>query len=63
MLVGLLGYAAVYLVFARKLGYSFRPVYFIIYYVIYSPLWLAAMIWGLVTVFVRKETVDIDWKV
>ncbi len=63
LLVGLVGYSAVYFAFARRLGYRFRPLYFIIYYVIYSPVWLAAMVWGLLTVFVRKETVDIDWKV
>jgi biofilm PGA synthesis N-glycosyltransferase PgaC len=63
LLVGLAGYSVIYLVFTWKLGYKFRPVYIVLYYVIYSPVWLMAMIWGLVTVFVRKETVDIDWKV
>ena len=63
MLVGLFSYAAVYVAFSRKLGYRFRLRHFILFYLIYSPVWFVATIWGLVTVFVRKETVEIDWKV
>ncbi|HVP23747.1 MAG TPA: glycosyltransferase family 2 protein [Conexivisphaerales archaeon] len=63
LLVGLMGYSFVYLYFTRRLGYHFNPVYFLLYYIVYSPVWFVAMVWGLITVFVRKETVDIDWKI
>lgn len=63
MLVGLFSYAAVFVVFSRKLGYRFQLRYFILYYLIYSPVWFVATLWGLVTVLVRKETIEIDWKV
>lgn len=63
VLVGLVGYGAMYLAFSWKLGYRFRPVQFVLYYLVYSPVWLAAMVWGLVTVFVKREKVEIDWKV
>jgi hypothetical protein len=63
MLMGLLSYGVVYFAFSRKLGYRFRLRHFVLYYLIYSPVWFVATIWGLVTVFVRKETVEIDWKV
>jgi len=63
ILVGLIGYSAIYLGFTLRLGYKFKPHYFLLYYLVYSPVWLVAMIWGLVMVFVRKETISIDWKV
>jgi len=63
LLVGLVGYSAIYMMFSHQLGYRFRLHYFVLYYLVYSPVWLIAMIWGLVTVFVRKDTISIDWKV
>jgi cellulose synthase/poly-beta-1,6-N-acetylglucosamine synthase-like glycosyltransferase len=63
LLVGLAAYSSIYLAFAWKLGYRFRPLYFTLYYLIYSPAWLVAVIWGLLTVFVRRETIEVDWKV
>jgi len=62
-LVGLAGYAILYVGLGWRLGYRFRVHHFIPYYLFYSPMWLAAMAWGLITVFVRKEEVQIDWKV
>jgi len=63
LLMGLVGYSAIYIMFSHMLGYKFRPHYFLLYYLVYSPVWLIAMIWGLVTVFVRRDMVSIDWKV
>jgi biofilm PGA synthesis N-glycosyltransferase PgaC len=63
LLVGLSAYGGVYYYYARRLMYSFSPHWFIIYYMVYSPAWLAAMIWGIAQVFVRRESVQLDWKV
>jgi cellulose synthase/poly-beta-1,6-N-acetylglucosamine synthase-like glycosyltransferase len=63
MLVGLASYSVAYIAFTRKLGYKFRLHHFILYYLVYSPLWFIAMVWGLLQVCVRREAVQIDWKV
>ncbi len=40
MLVGFVGYSAIYIMFSHVLGYKFRPHYFLLYYLVYSPVWL-----------------------
>jgi len=60
--IGLVAYGCVYYYYSRKLGFRFSPVWFIPYYVIYSPVWFAAMVWGIAQVFIRKEPVALDWK-
>jgi cellulose synthase/poly-beta-1,6-N-acetylglucosamine synthase-like glycosyltransferase len=60
--VGLAAYGLVYFYYSRKLGFRFSPIWFVPYYLVYSPVWLAAMIWGMSQVFIKKEPVSLDWK-
>lgn len=61
--MGLLAYLVTYYFFSRKLKLKFSAFWFTLYYLIYSPAWLAAMLWGLVQVFVAEDDVSLDWKV
>ncbi|MEM0117797.1 MAG: glycosyltransferase family 2 protein [Conexivisphaerales archaeon] len=61
-LFGLAAYSSLYFYFARRMKLKFSPILFVLYYLVYSPLWLAAMVWGIVRVAIKEE-VDIDWKV
>src|SRR5579875_1760322 len=59
--IGMIAYSSLYYLFSRKMKLSFSPVWFILYYLIYSPIWLAAMVWGIIRVLINDE-VEIDWK-
>ncbi|MDG6938787.1 MAG: glycosyltransferase family 2 protein [Nitrososphaerota archaeon] len=61
--MGMVVYGMVYYYFSRKLDFDFSPFWFSLYYMVYSPLWLATMIWGIMRVFVTRQKVDLDWKV
>jgi hypothetical protein len=61
VVAGLAVSEATYLALARALGYSFNPLEFVLYYFVYSPVWVAANIlaWFLVLL---KVDVGFDWK-
>jgi biofilm PGA synthesis N-glycosyltransferase PgaC len=59
--IGMVIYSSLYYFFSRKMKLRFSPVWFILYYLFYSPIWLAAMVWGIVRVLIKDE-VEIDWK-
>ena len=64
VMIGSFGaYSTVFYVIARKLGFVFNPAEFMIFYVVYSPLWLFIIIASLTKVYMGLKNVDIDWKV
>jgi len=64
VMIGSFGaYSTVFYIIARKLGFVFNPAEFMIFYVIYSPLWLFIIIASLTKVYIGLKNVDIDWKV
>ncbi len=64
VMIGSVGaYSAVFYVIARKLGFIFNPVEFMVFYIVYSPLWLLIIIASLLKVYVGLKRIDIDWKV
>jgi len=56
-------YSIVFYYFARRLGYPFNPVEFIIFYFVYNPLWLMISITSLIRELIRENTLKLDWKV
>ena len=61
--VSLVFASLVYCLFARRLGYSFNPAAFTVYYYFYSPMWLLIVLVSLVrVVLLGKEKVK-DWPV
>jgi len=63
--VGSLGvYSSIYYIFARKLEYTFNPLEFTFFYLVYSILWLLIVIVSIIRVYaVKQENLNIDWKV
>jgi len=59
--IGMIIYTSLYYLFSRKMKLRFSPAWFVLYYLFYSPVWLAAMVWGIVHVLIKDE-VEIDWK-
>ena len=55
------GYLIIYLYASRKLGHGFYFLDFIVYYFIYSPIWLIILLAGLFRVLVLKKTEVEDW--
>ena len=63
-MIGSLGaYSAFFYIVARKIGFVFNPAEFIIFYVVYSPLWLLIIIASIVQVYAGIRNVDLNWKV
>jgi len=56
-------YSTLFYIIARKLGFIFNPVEFMIFYIVYSPLWLLIIIASLTKVYVGYKKLDIDWKI
>jgi len=54
--------AAVFYYFARKLEYEFKVYEFLLYYFIYSPIWLLIIILSIIRVTTRRAPPK-DWKV
>jgi len=65
LFVGSLGvYSSIYYMFARKLEYTFNPLEFTLFYLVYSTLWLLIMIVSIIRVYaVKQENLNIDWKI
>jgi len=55
------GYLLIYLYASRKLGHGFYFLDFVVYYFIYSPIWLIILLAGLFRVLVLKKTEVEDW--
>jgi len=62
--VGSLGaYSCVYYLLAQRIKYTFNPLEFTLFYLIYSTLWLTIVIASIIRVCVLKqEDLNIDWK-
>lgn len=64
VMIGSFGaYSTVFYMIARKLGFVFNPLEFMIFYIVYSPLWLLIIIASLTKVYIGLKSLDIDWKV
>ncbi|RJS88116.1 glycosyltransferase family 2 protein [Candidatus Bathyarchaeota archaeon] len=64
LMVGSIGaYTTIFYVIARKLGFIFNPVEFMLFYIVYSPLWLLIIIVSLVKVYVGIRKLDVSWKI
>ena len=61
MLIGMTACGVVYYYFGKKLGFGFSIRWFPLYYLLYSPVWFAAMLWGISQVFIRRDPVKVDW--
>jgi cellulose synthase/poly-beta-1,6-N-acetylglucosamine synthase-like glycosyltransferase len=48
---------------SRKIGSSFNPLEFVLFYLLYSPLWLLLIITSLSKVCFKQKTASIDWKI
>jgi len=51
----------VFFLLARRLGYNFNPLTFVLYFYFYSPLWLLIILVSLIRVFLLKKTEIKDW--
>ena len=51
----------VFFLLARRLGYNFNPLTFVVYFYFYSPLWLLIILVSLIRVFLLKKTEIKDW--
>ncbi len=63
LVTGMLVFSIYYYLVCRKLGYSFRPLDFVLYYLIYSPVWLVLMVGGIAYALTVKNARLGDWKV
>jgi len=64
VMIGSIGaYSTVFYIIARKLGFIFNPMEFVIFYIVYSPLWLFIIIASLVKVYTGLKNLDVNWKV
>jgi len=59
--IGFVFYSLIYYYAARKLGHKFNIVEFMLYYFIYSPIWMLVFLAGLFRVLVLKKTTVEDW--
>jgi len=53
----------VFFLLARRLGYNFNPLTFVVYFYFYSPLWLLIILVSLIRVFLLKKTEIKDWPI
>jgi len=64
VMIGSFGaYSTIFYMIARRIGFIFNPIEFMIFYIVYSPLWLLIIIVSLVKVYMGLKNFDIDWKV
>ena len=59
--IGFVFYSLIYYYAARKLGHKFNILEFMLYYFIYSPIWMFIFLAGLFRVLVLKKTGVEDW--
>jgi len=56
-------YSALFYLIARKFQFYFNPLEFTAFYFVLAPMWLLIIIAGIIKVYVKPESVNIDWKV
>ncbi len=56
-------YSAFFYFLSRKMGNPFNPLEFLVFFLIYSPLWFLMIIASLSRVCFKQKTGEIDWKV
>ena len=55
-------YSIVFFLLSRKIGFAFNPLEFVLFYLLYSPVWLLLVITNLSKVFLKQKTASVDWK-
>jgi len=60
---GFSAYSAFFYFLSRKMGNPFNPLEFLVFFLIYSPLWFLMIIASLSRVCFKQKTGEIDWKV
>ncbi len=55
-------YSFLFFILSRKIGSAFNPLEFVLFYLLYSPLWLLLIITNLSKVCLKQKTASIDWK-
>jgi hypothetical protein len=61
--VSYVGTGLVFLLGARRLGYNFDPLEYTVYFLVYNPVWFLMTFISLVSVVLRREPPELDWKV
>jgi cellulose synthase/poly-beta-1,6-N-acetylglucosamine synthase-like glycosyltransferase len=61
--VSFLGTGLAFALGAKRLGYSFNPLEFTVYFLVYSPVWFILILVSLVRVALKREPSELDWKV
>ena len=61
--VSYLGTGLAFALGARRLGYTFNPLEYTVYFLVYSPVWLIMILVSLVRVALGREPPELDWKV
>jgi len=61
--VSYVGTGLVFLFGARRLGYHFNPLEYTVYFLVYNPVWFLMTLISLVSVVLRREPSELDWKV
>jgi cellulose synthase/poly-beta-1,6-N-acetylglucosamine synthase-like glycosyltransferase len=62
MVGGIGAYSSFFYMLSRKMSYPFNPLEFLLFYLVYSPLWLLMIITNLSKVCLKQKTAAIDWK-
>ena len=55
--------SSLFYLLSRKIGSSFNLLEFVLFYLLYSPLWLLLIITNLSKVCFKQKTANIDWKI
>jgi hypothetical protein len=64
LMIGSIGVcSSFFFLLSRKIGSSFNPLEFMLFYLFYSPLWLLLIITNLSKVCLKQKTSSIDWKI
>lgn len=63
LLISFLGYSLTFFIFAKKLGFPFNLLEFAAYYFVMAPLWLMLIVSALIRLCIKRDKVNIDWKV
>jgi len=63
MIGSLSAYSILFYLIARKFQFCFNPLEFSAFYFVLAPMWLLIIIASIIKVYVKPESVNIDWKV
>jgi len=56
-------YSMIFYFIAKRIHFYFNPLEFMIFYFIVAPLWLLIVIVSLIRVYVKPDSIRIDWKI